>query len=123
MQEVVLGGVVPLRSCAACCFRRRSRLDESAGKLVGLMLGTWVGLLVGSLVGFMGGALVGLLVGSLMGTLGIGGCGCMEHMILLLSSIWVVGMLGGVCTIRTRCVLRVTSFVAVSSNLLGCAYI
>ncbi len=39
--------------------------------------------------GFDGGLQVGLLVG----TLGTGGCGCMERVILLLSLIWVVGTL------------------------------
>ena len=85
------------------------------------MSGAQVGLLVGSLVGLMIGVLVGLLVNSLVGTLGTGGCGCMECMILLLSSIWVVEMLGGACTLGTRCMLRVASGVVVSSNLLGCA--
>ncbi len=69
----------------------------------------------------MGGALVGLLIGSLVGTLETGGCGCMEHVILLLSLLWFVGMLGGACVLGTRCVLRVSAGIVVSSNLLGCA--
>jgi hypothetical protein len=88
---------------------------------VGLIIGAWMGLLLGSLVGLIGGALVGLLIGSLVGTLESGGCGCMEHMILLLSLLWFVGMLRGACTLGTHCMLRVSAGVVVSSNFWGCA--
>ena len=81
-----------------------------------VMVDARAGLLAGSLVNKMGGVLVGLLVGSLVGTLGNCGCGCMECMILLLSSIWVVGTLVGACTctLGTCCVLRVAAGVVVS---------
>jgi hypothetical protein len=73
-------------------------------------------------MGFIDRPMVGLLVGSLVGTLGTGGCGCMEHVILLVSLIWVVGMLGGAFTLGTHCVMQVVaSSVVVSSNLWGCA--
>ncbi len=89
--------------------------------VVGLMPGACAGLLVGLLVVSMRGALVGLQVDLSVGTLGTGGCGCMEHVILLLSLIWFLGTLGGACTLGTHCVLRVSSGVVLSSNLLGCA--
>ncbi len=121
MWGVVLVGVVALQRCATRRLQRCSRLDKLVDKLVGLMVGAQVGLLVGSLVGLMGGALVDLLKGSLVGTPRTGVCGCIEHVILLLSSLWFVGMLSGACTLRTCCVLRVAAGVVVSSNLLGCA--
>jgi hypothetical protein len=113
MQGVVLIGVAALCSCAACPFLRRSRLDKSTDKVVGLMLG--------ALVGFLLGSLLGLLLRSLVGILGTGGCGCLERVILLLSLIWVVGMLGGACTLGTHCMLRVASGVVVFLNLVRCA--
>jgi hypothetical protein len=75
--------------------------------------------------------LVGMLVGvTLMCTLGTDGCASMERVILLLSSVWVAGMLGGICTLRTccmlgvctlgtRCMLGVAEGVVTSSKRLG----
>ena len=52
--------------------------------------------------------LVGMLVGvTLLCTLGTDGCASMERVILLLSSVWVAGTLGGVCTLGTCCMLGV----------------
>ncbi len=82
-----------LRSRTACRFLRHSRLVESVGMLVGAPL--------------------------LLGTLGTGVCVSMEHVILLLSSIWGVGTLGGVCTLGTCCMLGVAEGVAVSSKRSG----
>ncbi len=81
MRGAVLIGVAALRSCTACHFLRRSRLVELVGMLVGAPL--------------------------LLGTLGTGVCISMEYVILLLSSIWGVGTLGGVCTLGTCCMLKV----------------
>jgi hypothetical protein len=74
--------------------------------------------LVSGFDGMPAGGLDGRLVG---GNPQTGGCGRMERVILLLSSKWFVGTLGGACTLGTRCMLRVASGVVVSSNLLGCA--
>jgi hypothetical protein len=75
--------------------------------------------------------LVSMLVGiTLLSTLGTDGCASMEHVILLLSSVWVVGTLGGVCTLGTHgmlgvctlgthCMLGVAESVAMSSKWLG----
>ncbi len=52
-----------------------------------------------------------------MSTLGVGTCGCMEHVFHLLSLVWGMGMLAGACTIGTLCVLQKWSGVMVSSNL------
>ena len=76
----VLVGVAALRSRAACRFLMRSRLAELVGMLVGV---------------------------TLMCTLGTDGCVSMERVILLLSSEWVPGTLGGVCTLGTRGMLGV----------------
>ncbi len=74
MQGDVLIGVAALRSRTACRFLRRSRLVELVGMLVGAPL--------------------------LLGTLGTGVYVSMdERMILLLSSLWGVGTLRGVCTL------------------------
>ena len=94
----VLGGVTALRSCDACCFLMRSHLAELVGMLVGV---------------------------TLLCTLGTDGCASMERVILLVSSVWVAGTLGGnctlgtcgmsgVCTLRTRCMLGVVESVATS---------
>jgi hypothetical protein len=93
MQGAVLIGVAALCNRTACRFLRRSRLVESVGMLVGAPL--------------------------LLGTLRTGVCISMEHVILLLSSIWGVGTLGGVCTLRTCCMLGVAEGVAVSLQRLG----
>ena len=55
----------------------------------------------------MQGALIGLTVGMSVGTLGIGACGYMERMIHLLSLVWGMGVLAGVCTLGTRCILQI----------------
>ncbi len=100
----VLGGVAALRSCDARCFQMRSRLAESVGML--------------------------LVVGTLLCTLGIDGCASMERVILLVSSVWVAGTLGGnftlgthgmsgVWTLGTRSMLGVVESVATSSKRSG----
>jgi len=71
----VLGRVVALRSRAACRFLMCSCLAESVGMLVGV---------------------------TLLCTLGTDGCASMERVILLVSSVWVAGTLGGNCTLGTR---------------------
>jgi hypothetical protein len=79
-QGDVLIGVVALRSRAARRFLMHSRLDELVSMLVGVML---------------------------LSTLGTDGCASMEHVILLLSSVWVASTLGGVCTLGTCCMFGV----------------
>ena len=99
----VLGGVVALHSRAARCFLMHSHLAESVGMLVGV---------------------------TLLCTLGTDGCASMERVILLVSSVWVAGTLGGNCTLRTRgmsgvctlgtcCMLGVVKSVATSSKRSG----
>jgi hypothetical protein len=95
MRGAVLIGVAALHSRTACRFLRRSRLFESVGMLVCAPL--------------------------LLGTLRTCVCISMEHVILLLSSIWGVGTLGGVCTLGTCCMLGVAEGVAVSLKDSGCA--
>jgi len=90
----VLGGVAASRSRTAHRFRRCSRLVA----LVGLVLGALL----------------------LLGIFGIGVCVRVEHMILLLSSLWGVGTLMGVCTLRTHCMVGEAGGVAVSLKRLGC---
>jgi hypothetical protein len=69
----------------------------------------------------VGGA-VGLLVGALlMGTLRNGVVMFIKHVILLLASVWDMGILEVVCTLRTCCTGGVS--VAVCSNWSGCAFI
>jgi hypothetical protein len=103
MQGGVLVGVVALRSRAACRFLMRSCLAESVGILVGV---------------------------TLLCTLGTDGRASMEHVILLLSSVWVAGTLRGVCTLGTCgmlgvctlgtcCLLGVAQGVATSSKRSG----
>jgi hypothetical protein len=93
MQGAVLIGVAALRSRTACRFLRCSRLVELVGMLVGAPL--------------------------LLGTLGTGVCISMERVTFLLSSIWGVGTLGGVCALGTCCILGVAEGVAVSLKRLG----
>jgi len=92
-----------LRSCDACRFLMRSHLAESVGMLV---------------------------VATLLCTLGTDVCASMERVILLVSSVWVGGTLGGnctlgtcgmagVCTLGTRCMLGVVESVVVSSKRPG----
>jgi hypothetical protein len=76
--------------------------------------------------------LVSMLVGiTLLSTLGTDGRASMEHVILLLSSMWVAGTSGGVCTLGTcgmlgvctlgtHCMLGVAEGVATSSKQSGC---
>jgi hypothetical protein len=96
MQGNVLIGVAALRSRMACCFLRHSRLVESVGMLVGLLVGT-----------------------PLLGTFGTGVCVSMEQVILLLSLIWGVGTLGGGCPLGTRCMWGLAEGVVLSSKRLG----
>ena len=77
----VLGGEVALRSRDAHRFRMCSSLAESVGML--------------------------LVAGTLLCTLGTDGCASMERVILLVSSVWVAGTLGGNCTLGTRGMLGV----------------
>jgi hypothetical protein len=104
-QGGVLVGVAALRSRAARCFLMHSRLDESVSMLVGV---------------------------TLLITLGADGWASMERVILLLSSVWVVSTLGGVCTLGTCCMLGVCTLgtccmlgvaegVATSLKRSGCA--
>ena len=95
------------RSCAARRFQMRSCLMESVGGAVGLMVGCGaVGLLVHAL---------------LMGTLGNGVIMFIERVILLLASVWGMGILAVVCTLGTHCTGGVS--VAMCSNRSGCAFI
>jgi hypothetical protein len=80
-QGDVLIGVAAFHSRTACRFLRRSRLVESVGMLVGLLVGA-----------------------PLLGTLRTGVCMSMERVILLLTLIWGVDTLGGGCTLGTHCV-------------------
>jgi hypothetical protein len=80
------------------------------------MHGAQAGLVVGLLVVLLTGALVGLPTGLLVGTLVTGDCACMERVIHLLSLIRGLGTFGGACTLRTCCVMWVSSGVVVSSN-------
>ncbi len=94
-------------SHAAHRFQTCSRLMESVGGAVGLLVG--------------GGA-VGLLVGALlMGILGNGIVVFIKRIILLLASVWGMGILAVICTLGTRCIGGVS--VAVCSNRSGCAFI
>jgi hypothetical protein len=102
-REEVLVGVAALRSRAARRFLMRSCLAESVSMLVGV---------------------------TLLSTLGTDGRTSMERVILLLSSVWVAGTLGGVCTLGTcgmlgvctlgtHCMLGVAEGVAMSSKRSG----
>jgi hypothetical protein len=91
--------VVTLRSREARCLCWRLRLDDSAANVEGLLLDP---VMVATR-----GTLIGLTVGSSVGTLRIGACVCMEHVICLLSSVWGMGVLAGVCTLGTHCVLQI----------------
>ncbi len=102
-QGDVLVGVAVLRSRAARRFLMRSCLAELVGMLVGI---------------------------TLLSTLRTDGRTSMERVILFLSSVWVAGTLGGVCTLRacgmlgvctlgTHCMLGVAEGVATSSKRSG----
>jgi hypothetical protein len=99
-QGDVLVDVAALHSHAARRFLMRSCLAELVGMLVSVMLPS---------------------------TLGTDGHASMERAILLLSSVWIAGTLGGVCTLGTcgmlgvctlgtRCMLGVAEGVAMSSK-------
>ncbi len=92
----MLIGVAAFCSCTACRFLTRSHLVELVGMLVGLLVGA-----------------------PLLGTLGTGVCVSMEHVILLLTSIWGVGTLGGGCILQTRCMWGLAEGVALSSKRSG----
>jgi hypothetical protein len=94
-----LGGVTALHSHAAHCLRWRLCLDDSAANVVGLLLD--------SVMIATRGAYIGFTVGMSVGTLGICACGCMECIICLFSLVWGMGVLAGVCTIGTHCVLQI----------------
>ncbi len=91
--------VTALRSCEARCLRRHLHLDNSAANVEGLLLDP--------VMVVTQGVLIGLTVGMSLVTLGIGACICMEHVICLLSSVWGMGVLAGVCTLGTCCILRI----------------
>ncbi len=95
-QGDVLIGVAAFCSCTARRFLRRSHLVESVGMLVDLLVGA-----------------------PLLDTLGTGVCVRMERVILLLTSIWGVGTLGGDCTLGTHCVSGLAEGVALSSKHSG----
>jgi hypothetical protein len=87
-----------LHSRDARHFRTRSRLIESIGGAAGLLMGAL-----------------------LMGTRGNGVVMFIECVILLLASVWGMGILAVICTLRTHCTGGV--YVAVCLNWLGCAFI
>ncbi len=93
---MIVGSAICSR--AACCFRMHSHLMESVGGAVGLLVGTL-----------------------LMGTLENGVVMFIKHVILLLASVWGMGILAVVYTLRTHCTGGVS--VAVCSNRSGCAFI
>ncbi len=99
MRVVGLGGVMALRSRAAHHLRWHLHLDNSAANVVGLLLDL--------VIVATRGALIGLTVGMSVGTLRTGACSCMERVICLLSLLWGMGMLAGVCTLGTCCVLQI----------------
>ena len=99
----MLGGVAALRSRDAHCFLMHSCLAELVDMLV---------------------------VVTLLRTLGTDVCASMERVILLVSSVWVAGTLGGnctlgtcgmlgVCTLGTHCMLGVVESVAMSLKRSG----
>ncbi len=98
LMVVGLVGRTALRSCDARRLHWRLRLDDSATDVVSF----WLGLVMVALRG----ALIGVSVGISVGTLGIDACGCMDCVICLLSLVWSMGMLAGVFTLGTCCVLQ-----------------
>ncbi len=96
MQGDVLIGVAAFCSPTARRFLRRSRLVELVGMLVDLLVGA-----------------------PLLGSLGTGVCMSMEHVILLLTSMWGVGTLRGGCTLGTCCMSGLAEGVALSSKHSG----
>jgi hypothetical protein len=95
MHTVGLVGGTALHSHDACRLRWHLHLDDSATNVVGLLLD--------SVMVAMQGMLIGLTLGISVGTLRIGACGCMEHVICLLSLGWGMGMLAGACTELVAC--------------------
>jgi hypothetical protein len=116
MCVIGLVGGAALCSCNACCLSWHSHLDDSATDVVGL----WLALVMVA----SRDALTGLSVGISVGTLRIGACSCMNCVIHLLSLVWRMGMLAGVFTLKTCCVLQKWSGVMVFSNWWGfvCAH-
>jgi hypothetical protein len=106
-------GVMALHSHVACCLQWRSRLDDSASNVVGLLLG--------SMVVVIRGTLIGLTLEISVGTLRIGAFECIDRVICLLSLVWGMRSLGGACTLKTCCMLWISSGVVVLSNLWGFA--
>ena len=99
MRVVGLIVVTALRSREAHRLRWHLRLDDSAANVEGLLLDP---VMVATR-----GALIGLTVGMSLGTLEIGACICMECVICLSSLVWGMGVLAGVCTLGTHCVLQI----------------
>ncbi len=97
MHVVGLVGETALCSRDAHRLHWHSHLDDSATNVVSLLLDLVMVAMQGVLID---------LTGISVGTLGTGACGCMEHVICLLSSVWGMGMLAGACTLRTRCMLQ-----------------
>ncbi len=80
MRVVGLGEVMALRSCDACRLGWGLHLDDSDANVVGLLLELVMVATQGALIDL---------------TVGMGACGCMEHVICLLSLVWGMGMLAG----------------------------
>jgi hypothetical protein len=113
MRVVKLVGVTAaLYSRDAHCLHWHLHLDYSAANVVGLLLDL--------VMVAMQGTQIGLNVKISVGTLRIGACGCMEHVICLLSLVWGMGMLAGACTIGTCCMLQKWSGVMVSQRRFVC---
>jgi hypothetical protein len=74
-------------------------LDDSAANVEGLLLDP--------VMVAMRGTLTGLTAGMSLGILGIGAFVCMEHVICLLLLVWGIGVLAGVCTLGTHCILQI----------------
>ena len=99
MHVVGLIVVTALRSRETHCLRWHLHLDNSTANVEGLLLDL--------VMVAMQGALIGLTVGMSLGTLGIGACICMERVNCLLSLIWGMGVLAGVCTLGNHCILQI----------------
>ena len=99
MHVVGLIVVTALCSREVHCLRWHLRLDNSAANVEGLLLD--------SVMIATRGAYIGFTVGMSVGTLGIGACSCMDRVICLLSLVWGMGMLAGVCNLGTCCMLQI----------------
>jgi hypothetical protein len=98
MHVVGLVGGTALRGRDARHLCWHSHLDDSAINVVSLRLDL---VMVATR-----GALIGVTVGIMVGTIGISACGCMDHVICLLSLVGGMGMLAGAFTLGTCCVLQ-----------------